>query len=116
MKYSALVLLVANISLLQAILIKGQEGEEGVVSGTTDDMSDVEKNQIKHKFDEVNNLMSKYENAEKKAKWFSSAEYKKQKEQKKIEAAREARQKKMDEAMEKVNQELLKKTKEEEET
>ena len=75
MKYRALVVLLANFSLLQAILINGKE-EEGVVAGVNpDDLSDVEKNQIKHKFDEVNNLMSKYDGAEKKAKWLNSPEY-----------------------------------------
>ena len=73
MKYRALVVLLANLSLLEAILINGKEEEVAEVN--PDDLSDVEKNQIKHKFDEVNNLMSKYDGAEKKAKWLNSPEY-----------------------------------------
>ena len=66
----------------------------------------------KHKFDEVNNLMSKYDKAEARVKYLNSPEYALKQEQE----AKEAEQRKKQEEMDKKMAEVTKKLKEKEES
>ena len=85
-----------------------------MVTGNKEDLSDEEIRQAKHKFDELNKLMGKYDSAEKKAKWLNSPEYKQQIAEKKKKEAQAAREKILNDNMAKINEELQKTTKAEE--
>ena len=107
-------LVLANLLSANAVYVRGTESED-IVKADESDLSEEEKSQKKHKYDEVNNLMSKYDGAEKKFKWLNSPEYKKKQVQKKEQSAKDAREKILNDKMAKINEELLKKTKSEEE-